>query len=228
MFGRKPGPSARPTITSFKFDKIGWEVAKGATGEVLRVNALGDLMLQRFQTATPTGLPPNWRDVHALRAAMAAKPALAKAAVVSIDVVTLACGVAAAQYVTKERMAAPSLGHRYVGMLTMPFTDFFHNLWFIAEEGDPTGFREAALMASGKVTMPEPEGPVPVIDSAEQLQAMYAAAREQPPVRTACDDEERDAAFPTHPLSRVRGYLRRVRDEMKVDEAVRAAKPFAG
>jgi hypothetical protein len=228
MFGRKPEPPARPGITSFKFDKSGWTVARSETGEVLRVNELGDLMLQRFKVEVPTGLPPNWRDVHALRAAMAAKPALAKAAVVSVGVVSLPCGVTAAQYVTKERMAAPSLGHRYVGMLTMPFADFFHNLWFIAEEGDPTGYREAALVASGKVTMPEPEGPIPVIESEEQLEAMYAAAREQPPVRTSCDDERWDDAFPTHPLSRVRGYLRRVRDGMTVDDAARAARPFGG
>jgi hypothetical protein len=60
----------------------------------------------------------------------------------------------------------------------------------------------------------------------KQLEAVYAAARELPPVRTARDDEQWDEAFPTHPLSRVRGYLRRVREGMTVDDAVRAAGRF--
>lgn len=101
---------------------------KSETGEVLRQNEWGDLMLQRFRIAKPGGLPPDWRDVHALRKHMAATKGDIKAAVVSIDVFQLSCGVTAAQYVTKEHMPEGALGYRYVGMLTMPFTDFFHNL----------------------------------------------------------------------------------------------------
>jgi hypothetical protein len=74
--------------------------------------------------------------------------------------------------------------------------------------------------------MSEPEGEIPLIENEEQLEALYAAAREKTAVRTACDDEEWDAAFPEHPLSRVRAYLRRVRETMAVDDAMRAAKSF--
>ena len=227
MFGSRAPEPPRPTISSFKFDKGGWEVTRSEAGEVFRMNEFGDVMVQRFRVARPGGLPPNWRDVRALRAHLLASPS-PKMAVISIDVLTLAGGVSAAQYVHKERMAAPSLGMRYAGMLTMPFADFFHNLWFIAEEADPTGYREAALMASGKVEMPPRPEVVPVIESQEQLEAMYAEARNQPPPVTGCDDEQWDAAFPQHPLSRVRGYLRKVRETMTVDAAVRAATPFAG
>lgn len=144
-------------------------------------------------------------------------------AFVSVDVVTLACGVA--RYVHKERMPPPSLGMQYAGMLAIPFERFFTNVLFAGMEHGTTGTREAMLAATGKVPMPGSDEPPPVLTN-EEVERMHEAFRNAPPRRLVSDDEQWDPLFPQHPLSRVRAYLRRAQDTLAVDEAVRRARPF--
>ena len=56
----------------------------------------------------------------------------------------------------------------------------------------------------------EPQTEIPVINSPEELDALYAKARERPPRRLPSDDPKYDASFPRHPLSLVRAGLARV------------------
>ena len=53
----------------------------------------------------------------------------------------------------------------------------------------------------------EPQAEVPVIDSDEELRALYRTARVR---HLPSDDPKYDASFPLHPLSLVRARLARV------------------
>jgi hypothetical protein len=206
------------------WDRANWTPAESSDRQRIWRNDAGDLMVQQFGREVPRGLPLDWRDAEALRACVTANPS-PKLAFVSIDVVTLACGVVAARYVHKEHMPPPSLGMQYVGMLALPFERFFTNVLFAGMEHGTTGTREAVLAATGKVRMQRSDGPPPVLTN-EQVERMYDEFRNATPRRLASDDEQWDDLFPQHPLSRVRGHLRGVQETMTVDEVVRRARPF--
>jgi len=215
-----------PTIDSFRWDKEGWEVEGVKEGERKWKNAAGDLAVQTFGAQVPTGLPPDWRNAEALRAHVLKSPP-PHTAMVAVDVVRSGAGVMCAQYITKEFMRAPSRGHVYMGMVSMPFREFYCNVYFVAMEQGTTGLREVVLVAKGKVQMPKQEH-VPVIRNNEELEAMYRQAREGRPKLLGTDDEQWDAQFPDHPVSRVRRYLRHFCATLQVDDNVRRFPPFGG
>ena len=213
-----------PTIDSFRWDSSGWTFRGQNDKQREWENGAGDLVIQRFVRQVPTGIPLDWRDAESLRRYLATRrpPTLST---VSIDVIRFPTGVAGGQYVNKEFMPEPSHGFLYTGIVTMPFRDFFCNFLFLAPEHGTTGFRESVLMATGKVSVPE-QKEIPVIQNEQELEAMYRKARAGAPQVTACDNEEFDAIFPKHPLSRLRGYLKSFRESLAVDTVVKGYAPF--
>ena len=216
----------KPTIESFKWNTAGWQSQDGKADNLTWHNVAGDFAVQMLGWQTPTGLPSNWRDVDTLRAHLADKQP-PKLATVSVDVFSLPTGITCAQYVSKEFMPEPSLGHMYTGMITMPFRDFYCNIVFAAMEHGTTGLREAALVATGKVQLPA-QKELPVVRTDEDLDRLYREARQGRPKLSGTDDEQWDAAFPDHPVSRVRAYLRNFRASLEVDSSVKEYPPFGG
>lgn len=213
-----------PTIDSFKWNSTGWQPAQSMPGDLSWSNEAGDLVVQVFRRQVPPDIPSDWRDVNALRAQLA-ELMPPKSASVSTDVFSLPAGITGAQYITKEFMPEPSLGHAYSGMITLPFRDFFCNFVFIACERGVTGVREATLMAAGKVKIPAQEHRRQVRND-EEREAAHRQARQRRPSLLGTDDEQWDAAFPDHPVSRIRTYLRHLRATLKVDSSVKDYPPF--
>lgn len=106
---------------------------------------------------------------------------------------------------------AGSLGMAYIGIVWLPFQNCRFQVNVEAVEQGDTGMREAAVMAMEGDKWPmEPRAEIPVINSQEELDALYAKARERPLRRLPSDDAKYDASFPQHPLSLVRARLARV------------------
>jgi hypothetical protein len=198
-----------PTLDSFKWASDSWKMLKASTGTLTWQNATGDLAMQKFQRAVPTGLPADWRNVNALRAFLLPRqPKIVST--LSIDLLHFPCGITGALYLTKEWSAPPAQGVTYMGTVVLPFRECFCNFYFSAKELGKHAAREAALVSSGKVKLPKP------LDN----------SRATPPAVTECDAEKFDGLFPDHPLSRVRGYLRFLRETLTIDNNVRSQAAF--
>lgn len=127
----------------------------------------------------------------------------------------------------KYRSPVPgSLGMAYVGILWVPFRDCRFQVNVEAVEQGTTGMREAAVMVVEGDNWPmEPQAEIPVIDSQEELDALYAKARERPLRRLPSDEPKYDVSFPQHPLALVRAGLARVIDTAQLGAAARGLLP---
>lgn len=123
--------------------------------------------------------------------------------------VVTATGAEALAGVFKYRSPRPgSLGMAYVGILWLPFRDCWFQVNVEAVELGTTGMRECAVMVTEGDRWPmEPQDEIPIIDSMEELEALYQKARVR---HLPSDDPKHDASFPQHPLSLVRARLARV------------------
>jgi hypothetical protein len=197
-----------PTLDSFKWASDSWKMIKASTGSRTWQNATGDLAKQTFDRVAPTGLPADWRNVPALRAYLLPRqPKIVST--LSINTMQFPCGITGALYLTKEWSTPPSPGVTYMGTVALPFRQCYCNFYFSARELGTPGAREAALAAAGKIQLPKGD-----------------TSRAKPPVVTAGDAEVFDGLFPDHPLSRVRSYLRFLRETLTIDAAVKAQAPF--
>lgn len=143
-----------------------------------------------------------------------------------MDIVTVA-GVEGLAGVFKYRSPVPdSLGMAYVGILWLPFKDCRFQVNVEAVEMGATGMREALVMdIEGDLWPMEPQAEIPVINNQEELDALYAKARERPLRRLPSDNTKYDASFPQHPLSLVRAALARVIDSAQLGPDARALRP---
>jgi hypothetical protein len=120
-------------------------------------------------------------------------------------------------------------GMTYVGSITLPFRDFSYVLKVQCIERGTTGLREtfivAKMLSSGQVKIQKAsDGPPQVVG---WWQGPYDSMTSAPVVRNLGDDEQYDAQFPNHPLSRLRSILRQVQPSLRLAPVVRDAPPFA-
>ena len=139
--------------------------------------------------------------------------------------VVAAAGTEALRGLFKYRSPVPdSLGMYYVGIVWLPFRDCVFQVNVEAMEAGTTGFREAAVMVLLGDEWPKPpQEQIPLIETEEQLQALYRSA---PARQLPSDDAKYDPSFPDHPLSLVRARLAQVIATLRLESAGRALKPF--
>src|SRR5262249_28100652 len=115
----------------------------------------------------------------------------------------------------KYRSPVPdSLGMYYVGILWLPFRQCMFQLNVEANEAQPTGTREAAVMIIAGDSWPNQQAePIPVANWQEAQEKSRAAAVYQLP----SDDAQYDRIFPDHPLSLVRVRLTEVISTARFD-----------
>jgi hypothetical protein len=119
-------------------------------------------------------------------------------------------------------------GMTYIGSITLPFGNFSYVLKVQCMETGVTGLRESLalpqMMASGRVKLQEGS------DGAPQLlgwmQDPYAPTISMPLMRNLAEDEQYDAQFPNHPLSRLRSALRRIQSSLRLAPDLKDAPPF--
>jgi hypothetical protein len=125
----------------------------------------------------------------------------------------------------KYRSPLPgSLGMAYVGILWLPFQDCWFQVNVEAFEMGTTGMREcAAMVIEGDRWPMVPQEMILVINSEEELEALYNKARVR---HLPSDDPKYDASFPQHPLSLVRARLARVIDTAQLGPDSQSLRPY--
>jgi hypothetical protein len=117
-------------------------------------------------------------------------------------------------------------GMTYVGSWTFPRRDFSYVLKIQCREDGTTGLREAAIlgeeMAAGRVQLDE-QGRLNGWED-----DLYSLSLSGGLIRNRAEDEQYDARFLDHPLSRLRRYLGQVEPTIVTSAAVQKAPPYPG
>lgn len=82
------------------------------------------------------------------------------------------------------------------------------------------------IETGGKKPEPDPNAPPPPL--LNSMDEFFDRIKQSPIVRHPSDDEKYDRLIPTHPLSRIRQYLKNIAETIEFDEEVRRAKPYRG
>jgi len=203
-FGRK---NVMPSIDSLRFGTNGWKFhGKKELGRMrLWETADHDAISLHF-----FGVPPNLpiaKTVDEISAMYASGLAAAGGKVVQCTIGELArCDVVRLLLKVPQK---PS-GMMYQGAVTVPFRDFSFVFKIQCPEEGTTGVREAILFekrlrAGETPNVGRPSEPFPEWNP---------------------DAPEHDAAFPAHPISRLRRLLKGIEDSAVLDEQIRGLPKF--
>ncbi|ANH66571.1 hypothetical protein [Mitsuaria sp. 7] len=185
----------------------------------LFANADGDRLSINHFSAVPD-ITADMSDAAALRAFYRTMTELNGVAMLEVDPTRVA-GLPAVRTVFKARLEPK--GFAFIGSVTLPFADQSYVIKLQSLEVGTTGLREATVMAMQ-------QGPVEVDEQTGRIigweQDPYDPGHQGPFMRNAADDEQYDAAFPDHPLSKVRRHLNEMIEQLAVSAEVRASEPF--
>jgi hypothetical protein len=159
-------------------------------------------------------------DARALRTFYRAAAESGQVAMLEVDPARLA-GLPAVRTILKARLEPR--GFAFIGSYTLPFSDHSFVIKIQCVERGITGIREAAVM------LMEPSA-IEVDEATGKLvgweQDPYEPSHRSAFMRSQADDPKYDTAFPDHPLSKVRHYLREIASELEVSPSVSSARPF--
>lgn len=159
-------------------------------------------------------LPAPLEQVDVLRARLAGFVAGAGAGLIETDVTTVD-GLPAVRQLVKVRIPGAQHGQAFLASCTIPRAGCSAVLKVQAAEGQPTGLREAMVMAE--------LGP----DRFHQPHPYAPRLREGLPFHAA-DDVRYDDRFPGHPLTLVRSELARIAATARLDPRFHELPPFPG
>jgi hypothetical protein len=222
-----------PLFDSFRIDLATHDWRLAQLGETVRifVNPNRDFLQQRLILTAPPDLPPDYPNLESQRAYFEAMSPAAGFAIIAVELIAVK-GAEGFTTLFKFRNPENRMGARILGTVMFTFETFFCGFQFQADEHGTTGMREAAAYI-----ILEKEGNLPpeVVEAKKlpprhitSLDEYFKEASARPPFKHFADDERFDAAFPQHPLSRVRSYMKHVMETIEFDTEVRRAKPFRG
>lgn len=217
-----------PSINAIHLDLTGWEPFEGHPNKWIKP---GPDILNLIYFNVPTKLPCTLNDESCWTSYFEEMIATQNGAAVSINALPIQ-GLQAVRTIFKFHQPAigglSDLGITYLGTWMVPLADFSFNIQVQCYETGTTGMREAAVMLMSDQTNPPKEVPNPepprVLESMEEY---FDIVRTRPMRRLRADDEEFDAMFPDHPLSRLRGHLSHIANTLVVDDSIRTARPFS-
>ena len=142
-----------------------------------------------------------------------------RGAIIEVELRTLD-GCAAIHDIMKVPQIPFGMG--YLGCISLPFREFGFMITVACKERGTTGARDTSIFAE---LLQKDE--VRFEDGKDQpigwMQDPYDPAVKTPPGRNRSDDELYDARFPDHPLSQVRGLLRRIETTLRLSDEVKGA-----
>src|SRR5262245_57952752 len=170
----------------------------------------------------PPDIEADLRSVDAVRAHCRTRTAQVGAAIIEVDVLQID-GCPALRQIIKVPQQQGGMG--YIGSIILPFHDFSYVLKIQCLELGTTGFRDAIvldrMMAAGEVQFD-----VTTRTMRGWMQDPYDPSIRDVFARNLSEAEEYDEHFPDHPLSRLRGWMRRVQPTLRVGDEVRGEPPF--
>jgi hypothetical protein len=210
-----------PSLDSVTFDASGLTLQGDQDGVRVWHTPAGD-GLGLYYFPIPPDIEPDLQSVSAVRGFYRAAAAQAGAAIIEVDVLqTNGCsGV-------RQIIKVPQQPHgmTYLGSLTLPFRDFSYVLKIQCMEQGTTGVRDAVVLdeklAAGEVAIDEKKRTL-----RGWMQDPYDSSIRDVFARNQAEAEEYDERFPEHPLSRLRGLMRRVQETLRISENVRVQPPF--
>jgi hypothetical protein len=210
-----------PTIDSVSFDTNGWSVREQSDTHRMWMTATRDAVLLRHFAERPS-YTYDFSNINAARSFYNVQSAENGGAMISVDFVK-ADGVDVMKGIFKYRSPEPgSMAMYYVGVLTMLYRDFSLQINTESLEVGPTGSRDAGVALIRNDNPPGDDEPVHV----ENIEELFNLMRNKPVLKTLADDEQYDAAFPDHPLSKVRVLQARILGSLKVANEVHHSKPY--
>ena len=211
-----------PNVRFVHFDTIGWQLYEETDERITWGNESGDNLSVYF-----FGVPPDISvgliDVSALRNLYREQVSQAGGALISVDVISVN---AVNSIRTLFKFPQQPDGMTYLASLTCPFAEFSYVVKVTCAEHGITGIRDSIVMdkllGAGKLEIDEDGNLV------GWFQDPYSTNYVAPLLRNQADDEDYDAEFPQHPLSRVRRTLTQLEATLTFDRGVRESKPFQG
>jgi len=211
-----------PNLQSIVFSTDGWAFLEEDDSTRKWRNASKDaLSLQYF--AKQPDIPAPLSDIATIRSAFRAGVAQVGGALVEVDVDQLE-GTAVLRTIFK--FPQKPHGMTYVGAWTIPRYSFSFVVKICCAEAGVTGLRDASVMDRLLARRASPIDPDVLMS--EWARDPYEPNFRSRVLRNQSDDVEWDAAFPGHPLSRVRTCLRVIKETIRLDESVHCSASFEG
>jgi len=139
--------------------------------------------------------------------------------------VTKIMGVEAVRQVCKFWHPAPKdMRKVYLGTLAFPFAEFCYIVRVQCIETGTTGLQEAAVSLIVSQGKPAPPASEPIV--VKSMEELFDRMKKAPVTRVLSDDEEYDAQFPDHPLTKARRYLKHLAETLVIDPALQKAEPY--
>lgn len=218
VFGNASRASHRQSSDPIQMELGAWKEVELDNGNVAFERAPGDV-LSAFSFDIPPDIPCALSKLTTLRSFYREQISEAGGGIVSITIVEVD-GVEAIEAIFK--VPQEPTGMTYLASLTIPFRDQSYVVKVECPEIGMTGLRETIVVASlgDAVDFEDWEK--------EWAQDPYDPTHRGPALRNKAEEEEWDAQFPEHPLSRARTYLKELRETTKLSEALKSAAPFTG
>jgi hypothetical protein len=206
-------------IELITFDLSGWHEHERAAERIVWGNA-GDILSLDVVPSPWKVCKPMERESWLADARNMAKPG----GIVSVDSHTV--GSRPAIQIVYKRMYG--LGYMFTGILIVEFRQHWCQFTAVSGERGTTGIREAlvtdTLLGTGQIRVRKyPFYLRPFKRSSGYVEGWfrdpYDAKYRGITLRSVSDDEEYDAQFPDHPLSRLRCTLASVRDSLRFAQA---------
>lgn len=207
-----------PSVEDLQFDTTGWEPRPEAA-ESRRAwgNASGDVLTLRYTAGVPK-IPSLFR-LQALRDYYTQQVALGGGCILSLDLLHVK-GVAIGKLIFKTPQ--PAGGWGFMGSLVVAYKDFSYSLRMQALE--VAGDDNRGQHVWNQLCDSQP-------DEADCL-ALWFGSREMKDSELVhpclADQEQWDAEFPAHPLSRLRAELCRIAPSLVISRDVKNSQPHRG
>jgi hypothetical protein len=212
--------SFMPSLHALRFELTGWSPDAESEDEVRWTSAAGDVLSLHLISVAPE-LPAGLEALSELRDFYRKMIVDAGGGIVEVDVVAPA-DWRLVRTITK--FPQRPTGMAYIGSLTLPFAEFSYVIKVQCPEHAITGLRDTLLLST---LMPRDRDPETWVQE-EWAGDPYDPKDRSRLRRNLSEDEQYDAEFPGHPLSRARRYLASILHSLEVDASLREAAPFTG
>ncbi len=207
-----------PSSASVRFDVANWQIKQQSEHRIVWFNRVPDILILEF-SPDPVNLPTDLQNIAGIRSFIERMVGQNGGAVISVE--RIHCDkLEAIKSLFKYRQSASArrspLGTVYAGLYILPFADFHYLLKIQCNEYGNTGLRETHFAQHS----------APDYQHMTSMQERLADVAHSKVVVSPSDDVQYDAAFPHHPLSRLRTYLRHIEATFEADEGLKIARPF--
>ncbi len=210
-----------PSLRDIRFHRDDWRLQEETPQSLMWITPQSDAA--KLQLASHASRWPfDLRDETAARAFYTQECDSLSGALIEIAVRRIR-GFEALTGVFKYRSPVPGhLGMYYVGIVWLPFETCAFQVNFESLERGTTGAREAAVALIERVAPPPQEEPEMLTSMDDFFERVRSAKVRAIP----SDAAAYDAAFPEHPLSKVRRLMAQFEAEAIFEKRLSALKPF--